>query len=524
MTRIFVGNLPTDIVEKDLENEFAAYGIVNKVEVKHKRDPLTMEIMSTFAFVTIGITDSLLDQCLEEFKNEKFRGRYLTVSVARENFMEKLRREREESTQSSVPHTKSNVNKNNPFRLNVMPNAKQTFNSDNEDSNRTLPSQSYDTEEPLIKRKSTMFFENGKIKIPCVNETNAVMQPAKKMKRKTFDEKSEKADRKRVESLINMKNTYNQQKKMVQQALSNLESTKTNKIIFDEPTTESDGKSEMKTKTLFDDDADDDDLDFEKSFEVKRQYEGEKGARLQKLQSRFANDQRFKMNENFLDDNDDDMDVEVQEVQEETQSDERKWQYDILESVIGKKLQPEIKRKSKNLMLRYDPTKNDHEKYEKVKRKKIRSNEADSEPTTKLKADEECEFQVSKEQFFNVSNQLTAALAPASEGFSLLSMFGRDNDVTVAKPKNPYQEITLSKGEQKMLQNGNSFFKDDSSDDEIIEERLAASQINAMTDSKQTNPKKSSKAEIWHEPFFIFGDDQRLQGKWYVTLPTEFFC
>lgn len=63
MTRIFVGNLPTDIAEKDVENEFGAYGTVNKVEVKHKRDPLTNNIMSTFAFVTISITDSLLNQC-----------------------------------------------------------------------------------------------------------------------------------------------------------------------------------------------------------------------------------------------------------------------------------------------------------------------------------------------------------------------------------------------------------------------------------------------------------------------------
>ncbi len=63
MTRIFVGNLPTDIIEKDVENEFAAYGAVNKVEVKHKRDPQSNDIMSTFAFVTITITDSLLNQC-----------------------------------------------------------------------------------------------------------------------------------------------------------------------------------------------------------------------------------------------------------------------------------------------------------------------------------------------------------------------------------------------------------------------------------------------------------------------------
>ncbi len=100
-----------------------------------------------------------------------------------------------------------------------------------------------------------------------------------------------------------------------------------------------------------DDDEDaDDNVDYGKSFEIKKQYEGEKGARLQKLQSRFQNDQRFKMNENFLDDGEDgdNVDETMEEVDEavDSQTDERKWQYDMLESVIGKKLQPpQVKKK-----------------------------------------------------------------------------------------------------------------------------------------------------------------------------------
>lgn len=192
MTRIFVGNLPTDILDKDVENEFASYGTVNKVEVKHKTDPLTNDIMSTFAFVTMRITDDLLNQCnsfqviqwmisssptfslgLQEFKNEKFRGRYLIVSVARENFMEKLKREREESTQSPSNSTKPDVSVNpvvnviNPFRLNVTTNAKiiQTFNSDDEESNNTPTPIGNPFTEPdsVIKRKSKLFTENGKV-------------------------------------------------------------------------------------------------------------------------------------------------------------------------------------------------------------------------------------------------------------------------------------------------------------------------------------------------------------------------
>lgn len=165
-------------------------------------------------------------------------------------------------------------------------------------------------------------------------------------------------------------------------------------------------------------------------------------------------------------------------------------------------------------MLRYDPTKNDHGKYEKVMKRKSRNDHMDIEPTAKhIKPNNESDFQVSKEQFFNVSNQLTSALKPTSEGFSLLSMFGRDADIVANKQKNPYQEITLSKGQQHLLTNSNSVFRDDSSDEEIIQERLTTSEKHSANDSKQSSSKKNSKAEIWHEPFFIFGNDQRLQGE-----------
>lgn len=40
---------------------------------------------------------------MQEFKDEKFRGRFLIVTVARENFLDKLKREREEAAQKADP-------------------------------------------------------------------------------------------------------------------------------------------------------------------------------------------------------------------------------------------------------------------------------------------------------------------------------------------------------------------------------------------------------------------------------------
>lgn len=166
--------------------------------------------------------------------------------------------------------------------------------------------------------------------------------------------------------------------------------------------------------------------------------------------------------------------------------------------------------RSDNLMLRYDPTKNDHEKYEKTAIRKGSHQSASSMPAMKQqKLDDDGAFQVSKEQFFTVTNQLTSALKPASEGFRLLSMFGRDNIVD-PKPMSTYQEITLSKGQQNVLLNNNFMFYDESSDEETV--AINKIESNSANEPKPKSTKKNAKAEIWHEPFFIFGSDVRLQG------------
>lgn len=103
---------------------------------------------------------------LQEFKNEKFRGRFLTVTVARENFMDKLKREREESTQSPSNSASVDVS-STPSQLMIKNNIKiiKTFSSDDEDSNKSCSSLSNSTEEreAVVKKKSKLFTENGKV-------------------------------------------------------------------------------------------------------------------------------------------------------------------------------------------------------------------------------------------------------------------------------------------------------------------------------------------------------------------------
>lgn len=102
---------------------------------------------------------------MQEFKNEKFRGRFLTVSVARENFMDKLKREREESTQSPLISASTDVT-STPSLLTIKPNNKiiKTFSSDDEESNKSFTSRSFTEEtETVVKKRSKLFTENGKV-------------------------------------------------------------------------------------------------------------------------------------------------------------------------------------------------------------------------------------------------------------------------------------------------------------------------------------------------------------------------
>lgn len=56
-TRFFVGNLPANTSEQDLQSEFGYYGVVNRVEIKKKGDD------ENFAFVNLQIEERLVEKC-----------------------------------------------------------------------------------------------------------------------------------------------------------------------------------------------------------------------------------------------------------------------------------------------------------------------------------------------------------------------------------------------------------------------------------------------------------------------------
>lgn len=56
-TRLFVGNIPANTSEQELQSEFGYYGVVNRVELKTKNEN------ENFAFVNLQIEERLVEKC-----------------------------------------------------------------------------------------------------------------------------------------------------------------------------------------------------------------------------------------------------------------------------------------------------------------------------------------------------------------------------------------------------------------------------------------------------------------------------
>lgn len=171
-------------------------GPVNKVEIKQKKAADSDEVENTFAFVTITIDEHALRQCLQEFKTQQYRGRILQVTVARENFLEKLKREREEAVQFQQSSKSQSKETDSEVVDAVLPtittgnsdesdsssdessedetanqkvsaakqNGAKKFKSSTESSDSSESEQENDPDNLILRKKSKIFLENGKVR------------------------------------------------------------------------------------------------------------------------------------------------------------------------------------------------------------------------------------------------------------------------------------------------------------------------------------------------------------------------
>ncbi|XP_061187679.1 nucleolar protein 8-like [Saccostrea echinata] len=361
-------------------------------------------------------------------------------------------------------------------------------------------------------------------------------------------QRSKASDRKRVESMMERTKEAEMKKRAIQQALklNSKEERPNKKIVFESDSSDAEDKqmeeggdrvqTANKTNTerekkpaLFDsssEEASDEDSDKER-FRIRPEFEGKAGKKLMKLQSRFKNDERFKLDEKFIDETDSEKngssDEEDERFKPPTENDDEKSRaLKILEEVVGSKALKKVQKKKTMFKdvsaIHFDPTKEDHKQFEmepQMKKKKIKavqrktsfSSDEDTEAVDPDRHKEPIEEvpEVTKERFYQVasdsfketfSNKTSDVV---DSQFSLLSVFGRQQQQTADSDEEmPEVEQIESNSSQKA---GQLLWKQhvDSSHENMTSDEEAETNVpvNLFTSSQST--------------FFFTEDDERIK-------------
>ncbi|XP_073908444.1 nucleolar protein 8 isoform X3 [Castor canadensis] len=249
----------------------------------------------------------------------------------------------------------------------------------------------------------------------------------------TAKDKQAEDNQKRLAALEARQKVKEVQKKLVHNALANLDGHPENKpthIIFD-----SDGASEMDEPSpqmqshprkelvkeslgkspgkLFDssDDGESDSENDSDRFKIKPHFEGRAGQKLMDLQSHFGSDDRFRMDSRFLESDSEEEQEEVNEkktAEEEELAAEKKKTLNVMQSILNISFNNPmnkgsvVAKKFKDI-IRYDPTRQDHATYERKKDDKPKESKA-----KRKKKREEAEKlpEVSKEIYYDIAMDL----------------------------------------------------------------------------------------------------------------------
>lgn len=98
MPRLFVGGLSDQVDRNALESAFSEFGHVSNVDFKEKTDP-EGNVMMKFAFVSMEGQMYQVQECVRQMNGSSWLGSQLRVEVAKESFLDRLKRERMEAQQ-----------------------------------------------------------------------------------------------------------------------------------------------------------------------------------------------------------------------------------------------------------------------------------------------------------------------------------------------------------------------------------------------------------------------------------------
>eukprot|EP00794_Sanderia_malayensis_P007114 gene7114-7918_t len=277
-----------------------------------------------------------------------------------------------------------------------------------------------------------------------------------------------------------------------------------------------------------DDDNDDDvKMSYEKNFNLKPQFEGEQGERLFKLQKKMGLDARFKIDERFLE-NEDNADNDVKKDEERdnfegnVDANDEDNNYDlktekmnalsILEKILGKKPSSLAKEAQQtdpmpHNLVRYDPLREDHVVYE-VK-DELPDSKTDEGMITKSRIKDRSAFEeaknastgeaneqpvVSSDKFFEVTDSIKDLFH--NKESSTFSFLKNDEDVHDQEPDKPVKDPIKISSKLSKFRN-------------MLEDDVEQENMTQDNDNYQ-NYEDGGTASIDH--FFFTKDDPRLKS------------
>ncbi|KAK6617261.1 hypothetical protein RUM44_005592 [Polyplax serrata] len=341
------------------------------------------------------------------------------------------------------------------------------------------------------------------------------------------------------------------QAEIIKQALStvSLHKTQTKKIWFSQVDCAGDSSIQIKQnqgnafhtnganekKQLFDGSSSGEEEEF--NVEEKAQFKGKKGFELLKLQGSYGNDERFKIDKRFLDENEDETMKQNENLCDETE------QLEDLTALLGQSNKLPKLKKRKYEMIRYDVSNKEHEKYEVKQEKFLNERGGKNKKEKKIEKVKTSKVEVSKEKYYDVSKDIKESFGDKKENsntdFSLLRMYSKSNEESKDNEISHNDNSEVSRKKTKQSKNVKNTFTCKESVDEVHEDENELDKDQDYTDlasEKQTscavkynNANEGSEVcsslpieeetqrkvvvakGIWKETFFFADDDPRLQ-------------
>ena len=420
--RLFISGIPVEASEEEVKKRFEVFGDISSIQkiTRSQEDFPT----KCFAYLDISLSDANYHKCVSLYSKAKWKGNQLVIQPTKENFLNRLKAERQQKLLDDEGSMKKpNISYNSSAELQVKCKG----------GKRLMKVDVLKNSKKIKRFSSKSIMENhGSISdltwdlSPTIDSTANSLSAKKTNIKKTGKDKTAKRKESNKQRLEALEKSIDYNKPSI------YEGAKVNsRIVFEsedkveeDVTRDTTGLPEQKQLLpLFGSDSEDD-SDVEVS---KPKFEGKQGAKLFKLQQKIGWDKRFEIDEHFLDDNDTPDEDTPQQSDDEPATDdeelrrEQQRNLDLIEEMFGDasliiasktQVLPEVQR--------YDPCAVGSEVLEKqpplakTKKKKVTINEVVEAPASPTKPLQE--VKVSKETFYSVSDSLKDTLQAAEGG------------------------------------------------------------------------------------------------------------